>query len=132
MGRATDAHGYWPDTALAFDTGPGPRQPAGPGTAHGGSPGDNRSVAGDAVTARPGDAIGAIPSFRGSVTHQVAVALLDRHRDDGTGRCASCQCSVPCPTRTHAATTCIAAGDSPPAAPAHAVGTAAVSYRGRP
>jgi hypothetical protein len=54
-----------------------------------------------------------IPGLRDSLTHRTAAELYRRHRDVGSGRCATCGDLAPCRSRRHAACVLTAAGDDP-------------------
>jgi hypothetical protein len=54
-----------------------------------------------------------IPGLRDSLTYQVSAELYQRHRDAGNGACAACGDSAPCPSRRHATSVIVAAGEDP-------------------
>jgi hypothetical protein len=57
-----------------------------------------------------------IPGLSGSGTHRLAIEVVQRHHDAGSGRCRCCGTPMPCPPHTHAVL--LAAGDHPGRYPA--------------
>ena len=54
-----------------------------------------------------------ISTLPGSDVHRLCVEVYLRHHDAGTGACAQCGCPARCPTRLHAASVIVAAGEDP-------------------
>src|SRR5262245_38576215 len=54
-----------------------------------------------------------IPSLAGSTVHEANIELYQRHRNDGTNRCAACGHPIPCRVAHQAAQVICTAGEDP-------------------